>query len=218
MRKRHRIALAVLVVALVGVVVWQVLCSQEPEPFYHGKPLSAWLEQYYDALENPESPMTGGPTVTGVTADGLGGEESAKQAEAALRTIGTNALPVLLLMAKAHDSALKGEWIRLSFRLSPITYHPRSDFVYRGMAALGFFTLGSDAKPAVPALTRLLSEQYADVRASTARTLGFMGDAAQAARPALVKSLRDKDAQTRLAAAEALKKIDHEAAARVGVR
>jgi hypothetical protein len=42
-------------------------------------------------------------------------------------------LPVLLLMAKVHDSALKGEWIRLSFRHSWIPYHPRSDFVYRGM-------------------------------------------------------------------------------------
>lgn len=144
----------------------------------------------------------------------LVGKNSAKQAEAALRAIGTNALPVLLTMANAHNSALEREWIHLSYRQSLIPFHPRSDFVYRGMAALGFFTLGSDARPAVPALTRLLSEQCADVRASTARTLGFMGDTAQAACPALVKSLRDKDAETRLAAAEALKKIDPERARR----
>lgn len=77
MRNRVQIALAVSLVAT-GVIAWQVLRSKEPEPSYRGKPLSVWLAQYYDALENPESPMTGGPTVTGVTADGLGGEEFRK--------------------------------------------------------------------------------------------------------------------------------------------
>jgi len=225
MRKRVALALPILLVSIAGTLGWRGL--REREPVYEGKPLSAWLEQYYDALENPEGPMTGRTTVVGVTADGLGGEESAKQAEAALRAIGTNALPVLLKMAKAHDSAFKRKLIVLSYRFEqagrvrelffPHFPHDSED-VLHGMAALGFYTLGNAAKPAQPALTRLLGERHADVRASTARTLGFMGDAAQASCPALVKSLRDKDAETRSASAEALKKIDAEAAARAGVK
>jgi len=41
MRKRLRIALAVLVVALVGLALWQGL--REPEPVYQGKRLGRWL-------------------------------------------------------------------------------------------------------------------------------------------------------------------------------
>jgi len=41
MRKRLRIARAVLVVALVGLALWQGL--REPEPVYQGKRLGRWL-------------------------------------------------------------------------------------------------------------------------------------------------------------------------------
>ena len=220
-RKRVHIALAVVAVAIVSVAVWQVLC--EREPVYQGRRLSDWLEQYYDALENPESPMTGGATVVGVTADGLGGEESSKQAEAALRAIGTNAIPLLLRMAKAHDSAFKRGWIVLSYRQSLIPQslvplRPRSDFVYRGMSALGFYTLGSAAKPAVPTLMRLLDNENRDVRADAARTLGYMRSVAQDAVPRLVECLRGEDSETRMAAAGALKRIEPEAAAKAGVK
>ena len=227
MRKRVQIALALLLVAIAGVTAWQVLRPHEREPVYQGKRLSVWLEQYYDALENPEGPMTGRTTVVGVTVDGLGGGESAKQAEAALSAIGTNALPVLLKMAQAHDSAFKQKFILVSYRFQQVgrvreLFFPHfphdSEGVLHGKAALGFYTLGSAAKPALPDLIRLLGERHADVRASSARILGFMGNAAQAAFPALVKSLSDKDAETRLAAAEAVKQIDPEAATRAGVK
>ena len=41
MRNRVRIALAVLLVALVGGIIWQAL--REREPVYQGKRLSVWL-------------------------------------------------------------------------------------------------------------------------------------------------------------------------------
>ena len=216
MRKRVQIALVVLPVAIVGVIAWQMLRVREP--VYGGKRLSDWLEQYYDALENPEGPMTGSATVVGLTADGLSGEESVKQAEAALRAIGTNAIPLLLRMAKAHDSALKQKAIVLSYHQSLIPSRLRSDFVYRGRSALGFYTLGSAAKPAVPALMRLLDNENRDVRADAARTLGYMRSVAQDAVPRLVECLRGEDYETRMAATEALKRIDSEAAANVGVK
>jgi hypothetical protein len=39
MRKPYRIALAVLLVAVVGLIAWQIL----GEPDYQGKRLSVWL-------------------------------------------------------------------------------------------------------------------------------------------------------------------------------
>jgi hypothetical protein len=219
MRKPVQIALAVLLVGA-GVIAWQV--QPEREALYQGKGLSVWLKQYYDALENPESPMTCGATYAGTG----GGEASAKQAQAAILEIGTNALPVLLRMAEAHDSALKQKWMVLYYRFqgagyipwSLVRFSPRGAEVFQGMAALGFYTLGSSAKPAVPALTRLLGDNNPDVRASIARALRFMGDVAQDAVATLLKCLRDKDADTRLAAAEALKRIDPEAVAKAGVK
>ena len=44
MRKGVQIALAVLLVATAGVIVWQGL--REREPIYQGKPLSVWLQRY----------------------------------------------------------------------------------------------------------------------------------------------------------------------------
>jgi len=43
MRKRVKIAFVLLLVTLAGVIVWQVLYTQEREPSYQGKRLSAWL-------------------------------------------------------------------------------------------------------------------------------------------------------------------------------
>jgi len=80
MRKRVHIALAVLLAALLAVVGWQVMRRQEP--VYQGKPLSSWLIA---------SATTGSP-------------EAQEQANAAVRQVGTNALPTLLRMLRAKDS------------------------------------------------------------------------------------------------------------------
>ena len=219
MRKRVQIALAVLLAAISGVIVWQLQRPQEREPSFQGKPFSLWLEQYYSALEDPGSPLDGGGTVVGIAPDGLAGADSEAQAAAAIRAIGTNAIPMLLKMAKAHDSIFRREWILFSYHhQSWISAQWRTDYAYHGMAMWGFFILGMDAKPAVPALAGLLSDEHPDVRASVAETLGSMGNMAQDAVPALVTRLRDKSADTRLAASQALKHIDPEAATKAVVK
>jgi hypothetical protein len=73
--KRWRIVLAILIVAMVGGVVWQVL--RQREPVYQGKPLSVWLEGYTSRSAR------------------LRGVQKAKEA---VRHAGTNALPMLLAM------------------------------------------------------------------------------------------------------------------------
>jgi len=80
-RKRVRIAVAVLVVFLMGTVGWCLLPSPEREPIYQGRGLRAWLWEYYN-----------GGNLVGVTN--------------AVREMGTNAIPTLLRMLRKRDSFL----------------------------------------------------------------------------------------------------------------
>jgi hypothetical protein len=100
MRKRFQIVLALVLLALAGVmllalmsvVVWQVLHPQEREPEYQQKPLSVWLSEYHEHFKTSMEE----------------GVKARELAEDALRKIGTNAIPTLLKMAAKKDSlALK---------------------------------------------------------------------------------------------------------------
>ena len=51
MRKRVKIALAVLVVLLLAVFGWELSRRREPEPVYQGKPLSYWLTNEFRPFE-----------------------------------------------------------------------------------------------------------------------------------------------------------------------
>lgn len=79
MRKRVHIALAVLLVAGVGVTAWLVL--RPKEPVYAGTPLSVWLKSFDMGISKEEA---------GVAAD-------------AVRHMGTNALPMLLKVINSKD-------------------------------------------------------------------------------------------------------------------
>src|SRR5438045_5789104 len=88
MRKRVQIAVAVLLVAVIGVIAWEVLLSHEHEPVYQGKRLSVWLR------------------------DSSGTSELTN----AVRQIGTNGIPTLLKMLRKRESPsvskLIGLWDR----------------------------------------------------------------------------------------------------------
>jgi hypothetical protein len=100
MHKRVRIALVVLLVVIGGVSAWQGL--REREPVYKGKPLSVWLNAY--------------------RLHGLAGVETwqvrveQQKADEAVRQAGTNALPTLLRMLQAKDSAFKVRLMNLAER------------------------------------------------------------------------------------------------------
>ena len=81
------IALAVLFVALVGVIVWQV-AQPADEPIYKGKPLSGWLKAYVNNAKSSDDPQL-------------------LKVNEAVRQAGTNAIPTLLRLLRAKDSALK---------------------------------------------------------------------------------------------------------------
>lgn len=136
MTRRWRITLIIAaVVSLAGIAFW-LLRPREPE--YQGRPLSAWLEQ-----------LT-------ATRDGVEHE----QAVAAVRAIGTNAVPHLLMLARYEDSRWRITLNRWQRDLLPdsvsISHAQLQEQELWHQAMAGFLALRSEAKDAVPALTELL--------------------------------------------------------------
>ncbi len=95
MGKRGRILIVVVAISVVGVVGWSIFhaWSAPPEPMYQGRPLSYWLLGYSFPFNGTNAP-------------------SRADADAAIKDAGTNAIPLLLQMLRAHDSPLKTKLLR----------------------------------------------------------------------------------------------------------
>jgi hypothetical protein len=138
MRKRkYPIVAAVLALAFLALPAYLIPRSP-PEPTFKGKPLRFWLDQLV------RSRMSGVPAVLDTDKTG--------EAQAAIRAIGTNAIPTLLRMVRAHDSPIKHRLILLSLRQSVIPVHWHTDGEYHFQAAAAFQVLGRSASPAAPEL------------------------------------------------------------------
>ncbi len=178
MRRNRKYILTGLAVIASAVLLFAI--TQHPEPEYHGKPVSQWINdlRYPRGQANPE-------TIT------------------ALHEIGTNAIPYLLELASTKDSALKiGISAVLPQSLFAEYKKPADD--HHQLASFGFYTLGPVAKPAIPALINLLENQDQTIRETAAHSLGFIGVDARVAIPNLIKHLKDSDAKVRAASALAL--------------
>ena len=84
---RFRSFVASAIFLLLGLV-WFFALHVRPEPSYHGKPLAVWLRTYGSSRSSPQS-------------------REWREADDAVRHIGTNCIPVLLRMIAAKDSRLK---------------------------------------------------------------------------------------------------------------
>ena len=192
MLKRVHIALAVVLVTLAGVMGWQGLRLREP--VYHGRRLGDWLAVY--------------------KMEGLAGAETwqvrveQQNADEAVRHAGTNALPILLRMLRANDSALKVKCMELAKRqhLIRIKYTPAEELNYR--ACSGFGVLGAKAQSAVPALIEIANQNLS--RASrwyAIEALVLVGPPAQEAIPLLSGWATNADGSVRSYAINALGRI-----------
>ena len=85
------------------------------------------------------------------------------------------------------------------------------------VAMPGASNIGPGAKQAVAALVETMNDSD-DIRQRAITALGRIGPRAKAALPALSQALKDKNAQVRKVAADALRKIDRDEAAKAGVR
>lgn len=186
MPKKRLIALAALVAAAVAALYW---LRPLPEPVYQGRRLSKWLT-VYDTVSPTSPPFT------------------SQDAAEAIRHMGTNAIPTLLRMIAAHDSALK---IRVMEILRKQTFikvsHVNADNL-SCQAREGFKVLGADACSAVPALNAIYhrSSDWA-VRNNVICTLGNIGPTAKDAVPSLISATTNRDWVTLGNAVDALGKI-----------
>jgi len=233
MRKRVQIALAVSLVAIAGVIAWQVLRLREP--VYQGKSASYWMNA---SLPPPD-----------------GGRKFFE----IWKGLGPNAVPFLIQALNRHDGPVKKAyriaWPKLPAALKRVLPAPSlSAWIVRTRAANALGCFGTASLPAVPVLvyrakadedvhvrfsaTSALNQIGAEpemvapllaqfindtnflwrVRQGVVGALGAMGTAAWQAVPALVLSLSDSNFNVRLAATNALMAIDPEAAAKAGVK
>lgn len=162
--KRVNITLAAALVALVSVIVWQEL--QPPEPVYQGKRLSGWMKAR---------------VTSGFTA------EAQKQARAAVRQAGTNAIPTLLRMLRATDSGLKLKLMDLAQKQHIIKLQFTHAEDWNNAAVLGFSALGTNAQNAVTALIEIGNQDIAQITQLHAIfALGCLGPSAEEAVPSLL--------------------------------
>ncbi len=177
MHKRVQIALAVLLVAIAGVIAW--LATRLQEPAFQGRPLIDWIQE------------------------GMSGGLQRDVAIVAVTAAGTNAFPIYVQWLETpHDSRLK---IKVDYIISkvPLLRHSRH-YSYEirrvcGSAALNIW--GENAKPLIPILTHLL--ETGDIHQRTLAAGNLAGIGLAAIQP-LTNCLSNSNAYTRAIAAEAL--------------
>jgi hypothetical protein len=168
MGKKWRIIRFLLLGTCLALFAWAVLRAREP--VYQGKTLIAWLQE-----------------ATQSDADSV--ERDKPAAVNAIRQIGMDALPELLNLVAAKDTKLRKFLLNFEREHPDIPLQLRKTEDYHEMAACGLYVLGPRARPAVPALIKLLKNDDPDVRYWAAGCLGLIGPSAQAAVPALLAGL-----------------------------
>jgi hypothetical protein len=174
MCKPVQVAVVVLLIGAAGVVAFQILCPKEREPSYQGRRLSAWLldlvKTYHDAPD----------------------------AVAAVRAIGTNAVPDLLRKLPYSPNNTRTEFY---CKLDSLLHHKLhltgrtivEPAALRSAEALkGFEALGPTASNAVPGLSALLDVPQVGERAAVA--LAYIGPGAL---PALMEALTNRSPTAR---------------------
>ncbi len=170
MRNGFRNTLAAVVVTVIVGVAWMIL-QPPPDPVYDGKRLSVWVQGFDLSNYGPPKQLAW------------------REAEEAVRRIGTNAIPRLLSMLQAKDSNLRLKFIRLAQRQQfiRVVYVP----AYRKniQASYAFGAVGSSASNAIPELIRIyrLNNSSVDSQELIVATLGGIGPAAKNAIPLLIE-------------------------------
>jgi hypothetical protein len=175
----------------IALLAWMLLYPQEPA--CKGKSLTFWAQQY------------GSNNWRG------GGGPAAREAEVAIRQIGTNAIPFLLDLIRVRDSALKKK-LR---EMAPRAWHDRlhikdTSWDIRRTGAHGLAALGTNAPGAVPALIEIVMRHPdEDGRYLAAFALRTLGTAAEPAIPFFIQCLTNKVNTIRDEAAIALGGMHH---------
>ncbi len=164
--ERRRILFGVFVSGLLAGFGWFVL--RQHEPAFQGKSLSIWLERAFPSR-------------------GFYSGVPPREAADAMAGIGTDGLPVLLRFVAAKDTTGRRVLAQFAHEF-PFLHLPNQEHRAE-KATWAFEVLGPKARPAIPALVRLLNDKDTLVRINAACALGALGEAAPEAVPALIDVL-----------------------------
>lgn len=175
--QRKYILLAILVLTVCGLGLALFLSHEPPEPTYDGKPLSYWLQAC-------------GRSVFGLYTGAIPQHPTEEEASHAIREMGTNAVPPLLRMLRAHDSKLKTKVMDLLQRQDWIEIYSEPAVYKNIKAASAFEILGPSAGNAVPQLIHILeTDSSAFAQQNIPGILGHIGPAARQAIPMLLRTI-----------------------------
>ncbi len=201
MGKRLLIAVVVLLLGLAALVLWGVLSAREP--VYQGKRLSAWLK----SLDNPP----GNARWKGAGWYTRWSEGNGQVVEAALRSLGPEAVPALRSMVNCrdHPPTLRSRLMLLARRLRLIKVHIDDEWALHYRAAAACRLAGPEIRtPLLGDWIRLLTEtkgqsaQYED--ACFCFTMAAIGNLSPAACEPLIEALTNTNTQLRIYAVTAL--------------
>jgi len=148
------------------IVVFLVYLCWPQGPFYHGRSLKAWLQDFTNPLRHASGiPLQNLPAEMGARMEG---------AQRAVKAIGTNAIPTLLQYVQAKDSGV-GHVVAapIAPRSFAGDWFPSASEKH-AMAQAGFTILAKDALPAEPALVALTRDNDPSVRMTAFECLFFV--------------------------------------------
>src|SRR5260221_308103 len=183
MQKRRLYLLLIGLVVVVGLFLALAFPSREREPEYGGKRLSEWV------MRLPWTP-----------------ENEPSEAEDAIRSIGTNAIPYLLDWIRYYPSDWRRSLDDKFFQFTYLLGRARilqDQKEMRAIAAMwAFKVFSAEADQSMPALANLLNSSKAKkIQIRAAGALGFCG---KNALPPLLAVLTNQDVGLRIAAAESI--------------
>lgn len=186
-------ALSASAVALVIALVWFYASQATRQPVYRGKTLVFWLRTYAPSSKAQRN------------------SPEWKEADNAVRQIGTNGIPVLLQMLRARDSRLKLGLIALAQKqhFIKINFVPAEEVNVE--ASRAFIVLADTAKDAVPVLMRMYNENIStESQRAILDGLAWIGPSAKPAMSLLLGAVTNSDARIRANALWALGEIHAE--------
>ncbi len=134
-----------------------------PDPLINGLPLSQWIERYDPAIMVPEgAPRDRNGWSLGWDDQFKERRRASERARDAIRSAGTNAIPLLLDYIWRADNVVTGSYKAVAGK--------RTSYDFNRLGEYGFDALGELAAPAIPSLRRLeaLGRAKWDARTSNA--------------------------------------------------
>jgi hypothetical protein len=193
-KKRLRLTVGLLLAGVLGLCIWRATAPREP--VFEGRTLSSWLDHH--VASSAARPPYGSP--------------GWKQADKALRTIGSNAVPTLLRMIRAKDrppAVIKAMQFAERYRWTGIHY--RYAYELNEEAEYAFEVLGTNAVSAVPGLIQIYEENVSpSSQRCAAQALGNIGREARPALPALIQRFTHTNTEVRFNAVSAVMSIGGE--------